>query len=390
VREGEAQHYEVRTDVHGFRTPPFTEAKPPGVFRIVCLGDSSTFGMNVDAAHNYPRLLAERLDTAFPGRFEVINLGVPGYTGRQGLELLQRTALAYDPDLVTFGFGTNDRFFSRPLDDDAMMRFNHSASGEFLFHLRQSLDHLYLYRLAQRAVPYVAHWSFDSTSLGKRVSLDGVRDNIVAAHDLLAARGGALVILNTDFIVSDALSGMRAGAERAQVDFIDLPPLLNAARAARAQHLAAAHGLPPAQPPPDRMLFRVEAPGRAAISLKLTRWLQAPATVPMRDDGAGGDQVAGDGIWSVLVPAQPGERFQYTYWDSSLGFPVKEFRDGYPGGDTQRQVFHADGEPQIDVFGHPLLMSDPTHPDEQGQRLIAERLEAALLANEKVRQFLAE
>lgn len=204
VREGEEQYYEVRTEAHGFRTPPFAEGKRPGMFRIVCLGDSSTFGMNVDGANNYPRLLAERLEAAYPGRFEVINLGVAGYTGRQGLELLRRVGLAYDPDLVTFGFGTNDRFFSSPLDDDALMRFNQSATGEFLFNLRQSLDHLYLYRLAQRAVPYVAHRPADSTALGKRVSLDGVRDDIVAARDLLAARGSALVVLNTDFIVSNA------------------------------------------------------------------------------------------------------------------------------------------------------------------------------------------
>lgn len=141
------------------------------MFRVVCLGDSSTFGMNVDGANNYPRLLAERLDNAFPGRFEVINLGVPGYTGRQGLELPRRTGLACDPDLVTFGFGTNDRLFSRPLDDDAMMRFNLSAAGAVLFHLRQFLDHLYLYRLAQRAVPYVAHWSFRQHVVARQASL---------------------------------------------------------------------------------------------------------------------------------------------------------------------------------------------------------------------------
>jgi lysophospholipase L1-like esterase len=54
------------------------EQKPPGVFRIACVGDSVTFGFNVDDADTYPQLLAQQLERAHPGRFQVLNFGIPG------------------------------------------------------------------------------------------------------------------------------------------------------------------------------------------------------------------------------------------------------------------------------------------------------------------------
>jgi hypothetical protein len=45
---GARNDYEVRTNALGFRTPDFHARKAPRVFRILCLGDSSTFGMNIE------------------------------------------------------------------------------------------------------------------------------------------------------------------------------------------------------------------------------------------------------------------------------------------------------------------------------------------------------
>jgi hypothetical protein len=46
----------------------------------------------------------------------------------------------------------------------------------------------------------------------------------------------------------------------------------------------------------------------------------------MHDDGREGDQVAGDGLWSVLVPASPGQRMNYYF-----GKDATEADEGVPG-----------------------------------------------------------
>jgi lysophospholipase L1-like esterase len=85
--------------------------KPPGVLRILALGDSSTYGVNSE--HPWPAQLQERLDRRFgAGRFEVINLGVPGYTSLQGRRLLETRGARLQPDLVVVYFGWNDHLLA--------------------------------------------------------------------------------------------------------------------------------------------------------------------------------------------------------------------------------------------------------------------------------------
>jgi len=65
----------LRTNSQGFRgTHDHNEAVPPGKRRIICSGDSVTFGYGVDDGNAWCRLLA----TIDP-RLETINMGLPGY-----------------------------------------------------------------------------------------------------------------------------------------------------------------------------------------------------------------------------------------------------------------------------------------------------------------------
>ncbi len=41
-----------------------------------------------------------------------------------------------------------------------------------------------------------------------------------------------------------------------------------------------------------------------------------PNTIVMRDDGAGGDAVAGDGIWTLMVSLPVGMKVQYKFTNS--------------------------------------------------------------------------
>ncbi len=78
--------------------------KPPHTFRIVTLGDSFTFGMYVNTYENYSERLEDMLNTVAPcdsvRKFEVINLGVPGYDMHFETIRYALRGKKYQPDLV--------------------------------------------------------------------------------------------------------------------------------------------------------------------------------------------------------------------------------------------------------------------------------------------------
>ena len=97
-----------RTNALGLRGDETTREKPPGVFRILGLGDSYTFGSGVRREH----LFLERLEARFADdtgmRIEVLNLGIPGFTTWQEVALLEHVGVGFDPDLVLISFVMND------------------------------------------------------------------------------------------------------------------------------------------------------------------------------------------------------------------------------------------------------------------------------------------
>lgn len=77
---GEACHCgtDVRINSLGFRDREYSVQKPPGVFRILCLGDSTTFGHWLPVEKTYSKVLEELLNRIWKSsgmRFEVINAG---------------------------------------------------------------------------------------------------------------------------------------------------------------------------------------------------------------------------------------------------------------------------------------------------------------------------
>ena len=85
----------------------FTYEKPPGVLRIVSLGDSYTVGYEVDVAATFSAVLERELR----GRgyeVEVLNAGVSGYSTAEACLVLERELFRYAPDLVLVSFSGND------------------------------------------------------------------------------------------------------------------------------------------------------------------------------------------------------------------------------------------------------------------------------------------
>ena len=100
----------AHTNALGFRdTREYALAKSPGTFRILVLGDSVTFGHGALYETSYPYLLEQRLREWRPDvKWEVWNLGIPGYNTAQELAYLNAVGERYAPDLVVVGLFPND------------------------------------------------------------------------------------------------------------------------------------------------------------------------------------------------------------------------------------------------------------------------------------------
>lgn len=93
----------------GFKGPVMEIPKPPGVYRIICYGDSNTEGP--PKATSWPGKLQKVLNRHEEDglrKFEVLNAGVAGYSSYQGLMRFREEVDLYEPDLIFVSFGWND------------------------------------------------------------------------------------------------------------------------------------------------------------------------------------------------------------------------------------------------------------------------------------------
>ena len=97
------------TSSKGLRNKEFPVEKNEKTSRIICLGDSTTFGLGVSDKDTYPVKLEEILGAKTRNRrFEIINAGIPGHTSRDGLIFLEKSLLNYSPGLIIVSLGLND------------------------------------------------------------------------------------------------------------------------------------------------------------------------------------------------------------------------------------------------------------------------------------------
>jgi hypothetical protein len=98
----------VTTDRLGLRSPE-AGPKKDHEFRILSLGESSTFGSGVDNDQTYTALLPRYLQKADPGLvFTAFNAGVSAWSSFQSLKYLELRGLKLQPDLVLFYHELND------------------------------------------------------------------------------------------------------------------------------------------------------------------------------------------------------------------------------------------------------------------------------------------
>ena len=104
----------ARANSQGNRDDEVAIPKPPGVFRILLIGDSFTVGANVQEAEAYGQVLERLLNTSAEQKVEVVNTGVGGWSPFQYAQFLKHYGAQYEPDLVLVGlFVGNDVYLDQ-------------------------------------------------------------------------------------------------------------------------------------------------------------------------------------------------------------------------------------------------------------------------------------
>jgi lysophospholipase L1-like esterase len=100
----------VRINNLGMRGADTTVAKPPGVFRILGVGDSITFGYGVEYDKTFLQVLERRLNSESAGkvRYEVLNAGIPMTGLDYYTHVIEEETPRLQPDLILVCMALND------------------------------------------------------------------------------------------------------------------------------------------------------------------------------------------------------------------------------------------------------------------------------------------
>lgn len=146
----------VRFNSLGFHDREHNVTKPPGMFRVVVLGDSFMDALQVDYEDTFAHRLEQELRRLNVSA-EVINLGMRGFQTQQELLTLERYGSQFQPDLVLLAFFVNDVLDNRANASELSLEFLRSrqyetpVEGEFF---RRLPDFAQVFaRLAQRVFP---------------------------------------------------------------------------------------------------------------------------------------------------------------------------------------------------------------------------------------------
>ncbi len=89
-----------KTNSQGLRGPECSPSKPRGVFRIITLGCSRTYGLGANQEETYAHYLQELLSDKLKRQTEVLNFGVNAYGLDQMALMFEKYAKNFEPDLV--------------------------------------------------------------------------------------------------------------------------------------------------------------------------------------------------------------------------------------------------------------------------------------------------
>lgn len=101
--------YGFKLNSHGFKDVEFNPKKVEGIYRIIGIGDSFTYG-GIPYQHNFLTILEEKLNQNLEQKIELINMGIVGIGPKDYLSLLVNEGLSLKPDLVLLSFYIGNDF----------------------------------------------------------------------------------------------------------------------------------------------------------------------------------------------------------------------------------------------------------------------------------------
>jgi lysophospholipase L1-like esterase len=409
--------WRISLNDEGFRGPSFPAVKRPGVLRVACIGDSWTFGMNVNQDRTYPaRLegLLEKRPDAPAGSIEVMNFGVLGYSSFQGLELLRRRVLDLQPDGIVIGFGMNDSDIGGYRDKDVVKpgAVSWRDRVKAITSHSELLALLKYFALLARFQPHpIGDFlkadakadagknndtvNYDEMEPWTRVSPRDYDRNIREMIRLGKERGAARIVLldNELWPGSPYRPVLRAISQDEHVPLVDSLQIIQDERARIERelverfglHPAASLGAAPSSGGETTVVFRAfegAYPVPRQLSIVSNHPLLGnfvPNAIAMRDDGQEGDERAGDHVWSYRVTLPAGTRMRYVYTNSGgagrwEGLDLPHIRELLVPASTAGAPVYL----PVESFGRIYMQADNWHTDAVGYDLIARAVDRAL------------
>jgi len=409
--------WRIALNDEGFRTAPFRAQKRLGEIRIACVGDSWTFGMNVDQDRTYPARLDALLRAGGRQNVDVMNFGILGFSSFQGLELLKSRVLDLQPDVVVIGFGMNDSDVAGYRDKDVMAPGGVSWRDR-LKAVTSHIESLALLNYLARAVTFRpknlgeflkadakadqgksnATVSYDEMEPWTRVSPRDYQANLREMIRLSREHNARVVLLDNELWEgSPYRAALRSISATEHVPLVDSLQMIFDERSRIERGMETQFRLAPAAAPASStspastpaadvpVVFRVYDNGypvprsMSIVGNHPALGNFAPNTIAMHDDGTNGDEHAADHVWSYRATLPAGTRVRYVYTNSGArgqweGLDLPHIREvqvaAQPGGAPMYLP--------VESFGRLYMQADNWHTDAQGYDLIARAVVDAL------------
>ncbi|MBM3256584.1 MAG: hypothetical protein FJZ04_03925 [Candidatus Moranbacteria bacterium] len=201
--------FEVSVNDEGFRISPEMKVsesvieaiKNESGRKIICIGESWTMGWGVNYADSYPEQLQKILDGQASGeKYKVFNLGVITYTSFQGLRIMEKIAPYLKPeDIVVIGYQANDPrhgFMVKGIFNESNYFLQDKEFNDLVFRTERGVTSYKLAKILWSVFRGTYNRSFDSFwNYPPRVSCEGYVSNNRAMAELAQSKGAKPIFL---------------------------------------------------------------------------------------------------------------------------------------------------------------------------------------------------